>query len=181
MTDVDRILAGFIEAHRGGSDPDVGDWVQRVPAADRPELAALIDGYLVRAPGRKWDPEAYKDSSAERFVNSFAPVLESAAGLWPALLPRLRHEAQIKRSDLVAQLASDLGVQDRQDKVADYYHQMEQGSLDPAGVSERVLDALGRIAQHERRGPLEDGEDLFLNALDVPAAPRVRRQPSRRR
>ena len=38
-----------------------------------------------------------------------------------------------------------LGVTGGEEKVADYYHGMEQGTLASAGVSERVLDALGEI------------------------------------
>ena len=40
-------------------------------------------------------------------------------------------------------LAERLGVTSREAKVERYYHEMEQGLLPPAGVSDRVLDALG--------------------------------------
>jgi hypothetical protein len=65
--------------------------------------------------------------------------------MWPAVLPRLRNQARIRRSDLVSELAARLGAESRQDKVELYYHQMEQGLLPEPGVSDTVLDALGRI------------------------------------
>ena len=49
------------------------------------------------------------------------------------MLPRLRDRAGLKRSTLVERLAAALGVSDRQDKVAGYYHEMEQGLLPAAG------------------------------------------------
>ncbi|HEV2752902.1 MAG TPA: hypothetical protein VGV36_03580, partial [Solirubrobacteraceae bacterium] len=64
---------------------------------------------------------------------------------WPVVLPRLRARARLRRSELVARLAAALGVGDREEKVAGYYHAMEQGELDPAGVSDRVLEALARL------------------------------------
>ena len=71
--------------------------------------------------------------------------LAGASGLWPALLPRLRVQARTKRADLVRELAARLGAESQQDKVAGYYHQMEQGLLPADGVSDTVLDALGKI------------------------------------
>ncbi len=65
--------------------------------------------------------------------------------MWPALLPRLRNRAGLKRSQLVERLASALGTGDKTDKVAVYYHQMEQGTLPARGVSDRVLEALGQL------------------------------------
>jgi hypothetical protein len=54
-------------------------------------------------------------------------------------------QARVKRADLVRELAARLGAESKQDKVAGYYHQMEQGLLPAAGVSDTVLDALGKI------------------------------------
>ena len=65
--------------------------------------------------------------------------------MWPALLPRLRERAGLKRRDLVQQLAATLGVSDRQEKVERYYHEMEQGALPAAGVSDRVLEAISKL------------------------------------
>ena len=115
------------------------------PRPNERELASLIDGYLARAPRQSFDQASFRGSSAERTVDELERAIGGQAGLWPAFLPRLRDRAGLKRSELVERLADDLGVGDRKDKVAGYYHEMEQGLLPARGVSDRVLDALARI------------------------------------
>ena len=79
--------------------------------AERAELAALIDAYLARAPRQAFDQAAFRGSSAERTVDELERAIAGQAGLWPALLPRLRDRAGLKRSHLVERLAAALGVQ----------------------------------------------------------------------
>src|SRR3954471_12965458 len=142
MTDVNRLLEAFIAEDRGGGVADPAAYLARVSGVDRAELEALIDGYLARAPRRPFSREAFEASPAAwRVVASLA----GSAGTWPSLLPRLRDRARLKRAELVARLASELGVGGREAKVASYYHAMEQGTLASSGVSDRVLEALGRI------------------------------------
>jgi hypothetical protein len=64
----------------------------------------------------------------------------------------------LKRSALVEQLATALGVATKTSKVGDYYHQMEQGTLPAEGVSTRVLDALGRLVGESAHALREAGE-----------------------
>lgn len=71
--------------------------------------------------------------------------MPSELGLWPAALPRLRRQARLRRDELVRRLAAKLGVAGREAKVGRYYHQMETGTLEPAAVSRRVLDALASV------------------------------------
>ena len=141
MTDVSRLLEEFIADDRAGGLADPAAYLARASAADRLELEALIDGYLARAPRRAFDAAAFEASPAARVVASLA----GSSGTWPSLLPRLRDRARLKRAELVARLAADLGVGGREAKVASYYHAMEQGTLASSGVSDRVLEALGRI------------------------------------
>ena len=145
MTDVDRLLKEYVAAHRAREDVDPGDYLSRAQGAERKELAALIDAYLARAPRREFDPEAYRSSGMADDVGRLSRSLTGASGLWPSLLPRLRTSARLKRSELVERLATALGVGGREDKVADYYHQMEQGLLPSEGVSDKVLEALAGI------------------------------------
>ena len=145
MTDVDRLLKEYVAAHRAREDVDPADFIARAQGAEQKELAALIDAYLARAPRREFDPEAYRLSGMADNVGRLSRSLTGASGLWPSLLPRLRTSAQLKRSELVERLAGALGVGGREDKVADYYHQMEQGLLPSEGVSDKVLEALAGI------------------------------------
>lgn len=160
MTNVDRLLAEYIAEHRAGGEADPGEYLSRVSALERLELAALIDAYLARAPRQPFDEAGFRGSSAERTVDELERAIAGRAGLWPALLPRLRDRAGLKRSELVERLAAALGVSDRRDKVAGYYHEMEQGLLPAQGVSDRVLAALGELVGQTAQGLREAGQAL---------------------
>ncbi|HEY3019714.1 MAG TPA: hypothetical protein VGJ32_05955 [Solirubrobacteraceae bacterium] len=145
MPDVERLLRRFIEDFEADRSTRPQAYLEQVAGTDRRELEALIDAYLERAPRRSFDAAAYAQSPARHLVDDLTESLEGVAGTWPVLLPRLRHSARLKRSELVARLAAALGVPGREAKVESYYHAMEQGLLEPAGVSDRVLDALASL------------------------------------
>ena len=145
MRSVDRRLADYVAEHRAGGAADPAAFLARAPASERRELAVLIDAYLARAPLQPFDRAAFSGSTAERTVDELQRSLAGAGGLWPAVLPRLRHRAGLRRAEVVSRLAAALGAGDREARVAGYYHEMEQGRLPAAGVSDRVLEALGAI------------------------------------
>jgi hypothetical protein len=145
MSEVDRLFDAYKAEHRAGGAADPLEYLDRVEGVDRGELAALIDAYLTRAPRRAWDPAAYAASGAETTVDRLERAMEGSSGLWPALLPQLRERAQLRRSEVVERVAAMLGVADRREKVARYYHEMEQGRLSSSGVSRRVLAALAEV------------------------------------
>ena len=182
MSDVDRLLSEFIAAQRERVDEDPLPYLQGVQGTDRAELATLIDGYLARAPRRPFDEQAFADSGLADQVEQLSRSLSGASGLWPTLLPSLRNKARIRRAELVRQLAAALGVADHEPQVADYYHQMEQGSLPSAGVSDRVLGALSAILGRSVEALREAGESLgdseSAGAPPAPAFARTTRAPS---
>ena len=146
MTDVDRLLGEYKEAHLSGGSADPGPYLARAEdPVDRELLAGLIDAYLSQAERRPFDAAAFGSSPAAALAEEVHRSLAGAGGLWPALLPRLRAHARLRRAELVAELAARLGAQAQRDKVALYYHQMEQGLLPEKGVSDTVLDAIGKI------------------------------------
>ena len=145
MPDVERLLRQFIEDFEADRSTRPQAYLEQVGGTDRRELEALIDAYLERAPRRPFDATAYAQSPARHLVDDLTESLEGVGGTWPVVLPRLRHGARLKRSELVARLAGVLGVPGREEKVERYYHAMEQGLLEPAGVSDRVLDALASL------------------------------------
>src|SRR4051794_12536116 len=99
---VDRLLGEYIADHRSGGVADPLEYLARVPTdAEREELSALIDGYLARAPRRRWDADAFRGSSGERVADGLERAIVGASGRWPVELPRLRERAQLRRSDLV--------------------------------------------------------------------------------
>ena len=137
----------------------------------------LIDGYLARSPGAEWDPGAFAGSAAERVADEVGRALHGTAGLWPAMLPRLRKRARLTRPQVVERLAATLGAGGREQKVAGYYHEMEQGTLDSRRVSERVLAALGEIYGTTAEKLREIGEPLGTgtSAAGAPAPAMTRK------
>ena len=172
MTDVDRLLADYIAEHRAGGEADPREYLSRASPAQRTELAALIDAYLARAPRQPFDQAAFRGSSAERTVDELERAIAGQAGLWPAAAsaaarPR-RAQAQ-RRSSSGSRPRS--ASSDRQDKVAGYYHEMEQGLLPAEGVSDRVLDALGQIVGETAQALRDAGRALTPPGEGPPAAP----------
>ena len=146
MTDVELLLQTFIRDVDEHGEADPLAYLARVEGADRAELEALIDGYLARAPRRPFDRAAFETSSARRVAEDVGRSLGGVSGEWPALLPRLRHRARLRRAEVVDALAAALGASGRGvDKVAAYYHGMEQGTLPADGVGDRVLEALAGV------------------------------------
>ena len=169
--DVDKLLSEYITEHRAGGEADPTAYLDRAAAADRPELAQLLDAYLARSPGREWDPAAYSGSAAERVAESVGRSLAGASGLWPAILPRLRHQARLTRAEVVARLSAALGAAGKESKVGGYYHEMERGELDSRRVSERVLAALGEIYGTTAEKLREIGEPLGMASPPAAGAP----------
>jgi hypothetical protein len=158
MSDVERLLQEFIREDREGGEADPLAYLARVQGADRAELEALIDGYLARAPQRPFDPDAFEASGARAVAEEIGRSLGGVSGEWPALLPRLRHRARLKRAEVVARLATELGASEAQKpKIARYYHGMERGTLPAAGVSDRVLQALAKVVGTTAETLLEAG------------------------
>jgi hypothetical protein len=171
MSDVDRLLADYIAEHRAGRDADPGEYLSRASPAQRAELAALIDTYLAHAPREPFNQAMFRGSSAERTVDELERAIAGQAGLWPAVLPGLRDRAGLKRSELVERLAAALGVSHREDKVAGYYHKMEQGRLPAQGVSDRVLEALGQLVGETAQALRDAGRALSPSGHGPATAP----------
>jgi len=148
MADLEALLAEFAATLEAGGSPEPNEWLLRVDAGERQEMAALIDSYLMTAPRRTWNAQAFEISPAREVVDRVFAAREGVSGSWPEVLPQLRNRARVKRSDLVRRLAEALGVgtgQAEVDRVAGYYNEMEHGLLPADRVSTRVLEALAAL------------------------------------
>jgi hypothetical protein len=146
MTTVDDLFDRFRAAYRSGEAADPRSFLDELSGSDRRELEALIDAFLERAPSEPYTPEAFARFRQRPERARLRDALDARlAETWETLLPAARNEAQITRASLVRRLAEALGVADREDRVGAYYHRMETGRLPAAGVSDRVLTALGEI------------------------------------
>jgi hypothetical protein len=143
--EVQAAFDAFVAGWRAGSPPPPQELLARVPADARTELAGAIDAFLDEAPRQPFDAAAFAASPARAVADDVAEALTGVSGAWPVVLPRLRTRAKLRRSELVARLAALLGVSASEARVGAYYHEMEHGTLDPAGVSDRVLEALASL------------------------------------
>ena len=141
---VDRLFADYVGEHRrGGADP--APYLAQLQGADRRELVALLDGYLARQPRRTFEPEAFDNSNASQLADVLHRSLHGEAGMWPVLLPQLRDRAGLSQEAVVTALAQALAIPNERPKVAQYYEQMEGGSLPAGGVDNTVLTALADV------------------------------------
>jgi hypothetical protein len=170
MSDVDRLLAEFRADFESGGKMLPSDVLARVEGPERRELEALIDGYLARAPRRAFDAAAFAASPAAGLADELASALEVEASTWRTVLPRLRHAAQLSRANLVQRLSAALGVEHKEERVAFYYHRMEQGLLEPEGVSDRVLGALAQVVGSTIERLREAGAGLGMQEATATAA-----------
>ena len=172
VTDVDRLLAEYIAEHRAGGEADPREYLSRAS----PRRASRARGADRRLPRARPTPAVRRSRRSAARAPS-APSTSSnerspdRRDCGPRVLPRLRDRAGLKRSALVERLAAALGVEDRQDKVAGYYHEMEQGLLPAEGVSDRVLEALGQIVGETAQALREAGRALAPPGEGPAAAP----------
>ena len=148
MTTVDDLFDQFRAAYRAGEDADPRRYLEQVTGAERRALETLIDAFLDHEPGDAYDAETFAAFQDDPMRLALRQRVEERLGMaedWTTLLKNARMEAEIPRSTLVSRLAAALGVTAKERKVRDYYHQMELGALPPAGVSDRVLQALSEI------------------------------------
>jgi hypothetical protein len=148
VSSVDQVFREFVSSFQSGASTHPRDYLGRLQGVDREELRTRIAAFLEKAPSRSWDPGAFEGSISERAVSRALSDIDpagEAAEPWPQLLPALRERARLKRATVVERLAAGLGFPESEDRVAVYYHRMEQGQLAPRGVSNRVLGALGSI------------------------------------
>jgi transcriptional regulator with XRE-family HTH domain len=159
-SDRDRVLSEFIDAWNAGRRPDVDDYVARVAAAERGELADRLIAFLSFAPTPAYTDAALEAIRAEPAVAEALAAPGERGGLLPALLTRLRQRSSMSTPQLAGALVGALGLAgDRQEKTASYLERLERGELEPTRVSRRVFEALGRVLGVPR-DELEGAGDL---------------------
>ena len=159
MTDPDRILSEFIDAWNAARRPDAADYIERADPADRDALADDIVTFIEHAPEPAYSLADLDEMMADPLVREITDALEQERGLWPSLLPRLRRQARLERSELAARLAAGLGHPGREADAEVWVERMEEGRADPHRVSNKVLASLGDI--------YGVGRALLVGAADV--------------
>ncbi len=162
---VDELFADYAAALARGERPRAADYVDRA-GVEADELATMIERFLQAAPR----PVATAEESA-----LLAGWLQNE----PPLLA-LRVRRGLKRAAVVDLLLGLLGLAaTSRERLADAYHELETGQLDPAGVDASVWGALAQILSanvYELAGwrppPLEAKTAFRLS--DVGAFPETR-------
>jgi transcriptional regulator with XRE-family HTH domain len=136
----EQVLSEFIDAWNAGRRPDVDEYMARVPAEEQVALGEELATFLTLAP-----TPAYSDDALAAIRAEIGEVTEER-GLLGALLRRLRERFGLSTSQVAGELAGELELAQQQvPKTAGYLEQLENGSLEPARVSRRVFEALGRL------------------------------------
>jgi hypothetical protein len=146
MSTVERLLAEYVAAFQSGQT-DPWPYLDQVEGEERDQLDRKMDEFLTQVEPARWDEAAYRKSPASGLVDRLVPEMLVPEHGWCDLLPSLRLRMKMKREAVTAELARSLEAKGREEdeKVADYYNDMEQGNLDPRGVSDQVLEALSGI------------------------------------
>ena len=126
MADVDHLFDEFAASYARGEQPDIRGLLARA-GEDAAELARLVDVFLRVAPA----PEPSDDDVA---------VMRARLEGEPGLLA-LRARRGRKVDEVVADLARRLAVDDVP-RLRSYYQRLENGTLDPGPVDQRIWDAL---------------------------------------
>ncbi len=144
MSDLDQTLGEFIDAWKVGGRPDLDAYLERVPAAERDELAAGIDAWIALAPTPDYPPPARAAISAEPAMRAALQAAEALRPPLPESLPALRARAGLGVRDVAARLSERFGLAD-EDRTVAYLERLERGELDAGRLSRRLLDALSEM------------------------------------
>jgi hypothetical protein len=143
MEPVDRLLNDFIEAWNAGGRPQVDEYVDRAPEAERDELAVLIGAFLEIAPTPPYSAEQLDELRRDPMVRKIASLVADESGA--TTLPGLRERAKLKREQVVEGLARTLGLEGQETKIQRRYHQLEIGTITPSQLTQKLLDALAKV------------------------------------
>lgn len=130
---VTELFDEWVLRFRRGERPDPQRYLMRA-GAERDELAALIEGYLVAAPRPEPDPETAELVAAWMRGESPLVVLRVRRGL--------------SRDGVLDALSARFGLAaEKRPALRDRYHELEAGLLDPTRLSGRLVAALAELLQ----------------------------------
>ncbi len=131
MADVLQLFEEYAGAYARGERPEAQEYLERAgDGAD--ELAQLIEGWLRAVPVSEPDAETLALVSA--WMEEEPPLVH------------VRASKGVRVDEVVTAIVADAGLAEAQTaKVKRYYQRLEEGLLDPRGVSERVWETLRRL------------------------------------
>jgi len=132
LSTVDELFADYASALSRGERPRAADYLDRA-GAEAAALATMIERFLQAVP-RPAAATTEDSALLAAWLQQEPPLLE------------LRRRRGLKRAAVVDSLLGLLGLAaSSRTRLADAYHELETGQLDPMGVDQRVWSALTEI------------------------------------
>jgi signal transduction histidine kinase len=132
---VELLYDEFAARHARGEHPDAREYLERA-GERRDELARLLDGFLAAAPVQPPGEE-----TLALFASLLPDSLPGETATPPLLAERVRRGW--RRDEIVDWIRERFGIgEEKQEKVARYWHELETGLLPVSGVSARLREAL---------------------------------------
>lgn len=143
----DQLFSDFVDAWNAGRRPQVRTYLERAADdASREALAEQLDTFLDVAPTPDYSDAARAEIRASPMLARVLAAADQEGGLWPQLLPELRASRRLSLAELAARVRARFSLPEaEQERTAELLGRMETGELEPAGVSRRLLDALGDL------------------------------------
>jgi hypothetical protein len=127
--DVRELFAQYADAYARGERPRAADYLERA-GEDADLLAAMLERFL----------------GAARTLPATTEERERLAALLGTPLLERRKRRRLRIDEVVDSLMDTLAIRaGKRGKLRLYYQRLENGTLDPAGVSEQVWNALEKV------------------------------------
>lgn len=150
MTTIEKVLGEFIEAWNAGLRPEVDRYLERVPDADRDDLASELQLWLEVAPSPDYDEATLAEIATEpALIAALAAGVEAAAP-WSVRVRRLRENAGLALEQVGERIAAVVGAPQEAKRTVRYLDQLEHDELDERRVSERLVSALAAVLGADR-------------------------------
>jgi signal transduction histidine kinase len=132
---IELLFDEFAARHARGEHPDARDYLERA-GESRDELARLLDGFLAAA-----TVQPPSEETLTLFVSLVPESLPEDTATPPLLAERVRRGWT--RDEVVDWIRERFGFgEEKEEKVARYWHELETGLLPVSGVSARLREAL---------------------------------------
>ena len=133
---VEQLFDEWAASYGRGENPDPLSYLERA-GTHADDLSRLMDGFLRLAPRN--EPAEETLVLARAWVSGASPLVA------------LRASRGIRRDEIVEAVMNEFKLApERRAKVKRYYHELESGLLDPAGLDSRLADLLARTLRSTR-------------------------------
>jgi hypothetical protein len=133
---VNQLFDEWAASYARGENPDPLSYLERA-GMHADDLSRLMDGFLRLAPRN--EPAEETLALARAWIGGASPLVE------------LRASRGVRREEVVEAVMNEFKLApERRAKVKRYYHELESGLLDPAGLDRHLADLLARTLRSTR-------------------------------